>query len=216
MSIAVHRQSGERFACKQLKLNRATPRYVSKLYHEVSIMRELSHPHTVKLHEVFYAKRQIFLIMELASGGEVFDLLTSQVPGPAARSCRLSEHQAAHSARQQQSRAGAFCALPLPLTHLACTPSQPGDHFSEPFAAELVTQMLSAVHYIHSRGVVHRDLKLENFLLEEKAGPMAVSAPPLRALVPLCAAPRPRRSSAAPLVGRAARRPRPLCPTPPA
>ena len=33
--IAKHRGTGERFACKQLKLNRATPRYVSKLYHEV-------------------------------------------------------------------------------------------------------------------------------------------------------------------------------------
>lgn len=77
--MAVHRRTGQRFACKQLKLNRATPKYVSKLYHEVSIMRELSHPHTVKLHEVFYAKRQIYLIMELATGGEVFDVLTTNV-----------------------------------------------------------------------------------------------------------------------------------------
>jgi len=114
-----------KFACKQLKLNRATPRYVSKLYHEVSIMRELNHPHIIKLHEVYYARRQIYLIMEVARGGEVFDLLTSQA----------------------------------------------GDHFSEPFAAELMIQMLSAVHYMHSRGVVHRDLKLENFLLEEKLDP---------------------------------------------
>jgi serine/threonine protein kinase len=37
-----------------------------------------------------------------------------------------------------------------------------------------MTQMLSAVHYIHSRGVVHRDLKLENFLLESKQGVMEV------------------------------------------
>ena len=42
-------------------------------------MRSLSHPHTVKLHEVFYAKRNIFLVMELAEGGELFDLLTAQV-----------------------------------------------------------------------------------------------------------------------------------------
>jgi len=54
-------------------------RYIAKLYHEVSIMRSLSHPHTVKLHEVFYAKRNIFLVMELAEGGELFDLLTAQV-----------------------------------------------------------------------------------------------------------------------------------------
>jgi serine/threonine protein kinase len=34
--VARHRKTGEKFACKQLKLNRATPRYVSKLYHEVT------------------------------------------------------------------------------------------------------------------------------------------------------------------------------------
>jgi len=38
--------------------------------------------------------------------------------------------------------------------------------FSERDAAEAVRQMLLAINYIHSHGVVHRDLKLENFLYE--------------------------------------------------
>ena len=42
-------QTGQKFACKQLKLNRVTPRYVRKLYQEIAIMRELDHPHIVKL-----------------------------------------------------------------------------------------------------------------------------------------------------------------------
>ena len=42
--------------------------------------------------------------------------------------------------------------------------TQPGSRFSEPESARLVQQMLSAVRYIHSKGIVHRDLKLENFL----------------------------------------------------
>jgi len=40
--------------------------------------------------------------------------------------------------------------------------------FSENDAAHAVSQMLLAVNYIHKRGVVHRDLKLENFLYEDK------------------------------------------------
>jgi len=41
-------------------------------------------------------------------------------------------------------------------------------HYSEDDARELVKQILSAVSYLHSQGVVHRDLKLENFLFTTK------------------------------------------------
>ncbi|CAE7042195.1 CPK4 [Symbiodinium natans] len=40
--------------------------------------------------------------------------------------------------------------------------------FTERDAADAVTQMLLALNYIHSHGIVHRDLKLENFLYESK------------------------------------------------
>mmetsp|Transcript_117656 Transcript_117656/g.226949 ORF Transcript_117656/g.226949 Transcript_117656/m.226949 type:complete len:544 (-) Transcript_117656:186-1817(-) len=40
--------------------------------------------------------------------------------------------------------------------------------FSEGDAAEAFHQMLLAVHYLHTNDIVHRDLKLENFLYEEE------------------------------------------------
>ena len=39
--------------------------------------------------------------------------------------------------------------------------------FSEYDAAEAVRQMLLAVNYLHNNGIVHRDLKLENFLYDK-------------------------------------------------
>lgn len=40
------------------------------------------------------------------------------------------------------------------------------NHFSERKTREIVRQILSAVRYCHNHGIVHRDIKLENFLFE--------------------------------------------------
>ena len=41
--------------------------------------------------------------------------------------------------------------------------------FREDRCSKLMLDMLRAVHYLHSIGIVHRDLKLENFMFEEKS-----------------------------------------------
>ena len=46
---------------------------------------------------------------------------------------------------------------------------QPGYRYTEAACARLVKQMLSAVRYLHSKGIVHRDLKLENFLFSSRS-----------------------------------------------
>ena len=46
---------------------------------------------------------------------------------------------------------------------------QPDYHYTEAECARLVKQMLCAVRYLHSKGIIHRDLKLENFLFSSTA-----------------------------------------------
>lgn len=54
-----HKQTNKPYACKILYVSRASvngAKEITKLHSEVSIMRELDHPHIVRLREVFYAK----------------------------------------------------------------------------------------------------------------------------------------------------------------
>uniref|UniRef100_A0A3P8SZ08 non-specific serine/threonine protein kinase n=1 Tax=Amphiprion percula TaxID=161767 RepID=A0A3P8SZ08_AMPPE len=76
---------------------------------------------TVQLFEVIETDKTLYLIMEYASGGEVFDYLVSHG--------RMKEVEARAKFRQ----------------------------------------IVSAVHYCHTKNIVHRDLKAENLLLDADA-----------------------------------------------
>ena len=46
---------------------------------------------------------------------------------------------------------------------------QKGSRYGEKQACSYVKEMLSAIRYCHDNGIVHRDLKLENFLLDDES-----------------------------------------------
>ncbi|KPI37117.1 Fatty acyl-CoA synthetase and RNA processing-associated kinase 1 [Cyphellophora attinorum] len=90
-----------------------------KIYREISILRDLAHPNIVRLHEMVETERHIGIILEYASGGELFDYI---------------------------------------LNHR---------YLKDPAARRLFAQLVSGVGYLHKKGIVHRDLKLENLLLDQ-------------------------------------------------
>ena len=96
----------------------AHPNRLSKIYREVTILGSLSHPNIVRLHEMVETERYIGIILEYASGGELFDYI---------------------------------------LTHR---------YLKDNAARKLFAQLVSGVGYLHKKGIVHRDLKLENLLLD--------------------------------------------------
>ncbi|ESO06192.1 hypothetical protein HELRODRAFT_160347 [Helobdella robusta] len=55
----------------------ATLKPMKKLFREVRIMKTLDHPNIVKLYEVIENEKCLFLVMEYASRGEIFDYLVA-------------------------------------------------------------------------------------------------------------------------------------------
>lgn len=94
------------------------PTRLGKIYREVSILRGISHPNIVRLHEMSETERHIGIVLEYASGGELFDYI---------------------------------------LNHR---------YLKDGPARRLFAQLISGVGYLHKKGIVHRDLKLENLLLD--------------------------------------------------
>jgi protein-serine/threonine kinase len=94
------------------------PSRLPKIYREVHILRGLEHPNIVRLHEMIETSQFIGIILEYASGGELFDFI---------------------------------------LTNR---------YLKDNTARKLFAQLVSGVGYLHKKGIVHRDLKLENLLLD--------------------------------------------------
>jgi protein-serine/threonine kinase len=90
-----------------------------KIYREITALKRLRHPNIVRLVEVLQNDKYIGIVLEYASGGELFDYIL--------------------------------------------------DHrfLKESLACRLFAQLVSGVDYMHSKGIVHRDLKLENLLLDK-------------------------------------------------
>ena len=117
--LVTHNLTGVKYAVKCLDLGLIkSAEGLQQLREEIYIMCQLDHPNIVRLEEVYESFSEIYLVLELCTGGDLFD--------------RLDE--------------------------------QPDLHYTEAKCAKLVKQMLSALRYLHSKKVIHRDLKLENFL----------------------------------------------------
>jgi len=124
-----NKKSGTKYAMKVVNLTRIRDQSKKDmLLHEIKLIKMLDHPNTVKVYEVFKRLGYIYIVMELCTGGELFDKLYDQ----------------------------------------PVQPKEKAPRFIEADAKYLVKNMLSSLNYLHSNGIAHRDLKLENFIFTTK------------------------------------------------
>ncbi|XP_067682216.1 MAP/microtubule affinity-regulating kinase 3-like isoform X6 [Haliotis asinina] len=77
VKLAKHVPTGREVAIKIIDKTQLNPSSLQKLFREVRIMKWLDHPNIVKLFEVIETEKTLYLVIEYASGGEVFDYLVA-------------------------------------------------------------------------------------------------------------------------------------------
>ncbi|KZV93657.1 Pkinase-domain-containing protein [Exidia glandulosa HHB12029] len=119
VKLGLHSQWGEEVAVKLIRRGSvdSTVR-MSKVEREIDVLKTIRHPNIVRLYDVIETDKYIGIVLEYASGGELFD------------------HILAHRCLKEKD------------------------------ASRLFAQLISGVCYIHAKKIVHRDLKLENLLLD--------------------------------------------------
>ncbi len=70
-----HKKTGARRALKNIDLSKVNPKYVERLRGEIEILKQLDHPNVVKLYETYEYDGQIYMILELCHGGELYQRL---------------------------------------------------------------------------------------------------------------------------------------------
>lgn len=118
--VHLAKRGNRQFAVKSFRKRNLSADAKMELRGEVEVYLKLDHPHVARLEDVYETERDLHLVMELMSGGELY----------------------ARLAKRRQ--------------------------YSEADAAQTCRQMLLAVAYLHGHNIVHRDLKLENFLYERQ------------------------------------------------
>ena len=78
MKLGKHIQSGQLVAVKILEKNRITDQAdVERVIREMKILKSIRHTNVIKLYEIIETKSNIYLMMEYASGGELFDYIVA-------------------------------------------------------------------------------------------------------------------------------------------
>ncbi|DAZ93133.1 TPA: hypothetical protein N0F65_009709 [Lagenidium giganteum] len=114
------KRTGQRFAVKVVDASKFKNR--EAVVQEVEILRNITnnikHPHLVQIHKVYEEHEKIYVILQLCSGGELYDRIVQR------------------------------------------------GKYSEADAANIMKQLMSALHALHEHNILHLDIKPENILFD--------------------------------------------------
>ena len=120
--IAIHKASKIRVAIKIYEKSKIMdPQRKKSVKREIKLLKMMSHPYIVKLHETYETNHHINIIMEYVGGPSLYTYLKSQ----------------------------------------------PNKKMNEIEGKRIFKQITEALQYCHHKSITHRDIKLENLLMDE-------------------------------------------------
>lgn len=122
---AVSKKSGKEWAVKIVRLHNEVDK--DALRNEVNILKRLHHPHIVRVIASYEDDEQMYMVMQLCKGKELYE----------------------HLYKERRK-------------------------FAEEEVRVIIRALLRAVAFLHSNFITHRDLKLENLLLENADVPTSL------------------------------------------
>jgi 5'-AMP-activated protein kinase, catalytic alpha subunit len=76
VKLGTHTLTGQKVAIKILEKERITDvSDVERVAREIHILKMIRHPHIIQLYEIIETPKQLYLIMEYAQNGELFDYI---------------------------------------------------------------------------------------------------------------------------------------------
>ncbi|XP_031629810.1 serine/threonine-protein kinase BRSK1 isoform X2 [Contarinia nasturtii] len=78
VKLGVHCVLGKKVAIKIINREKLSESVLMKVEREIAIMKLIDHPHVLGLSDVYENKKYLYLVLELVSGGELFDYLVKK------------------------------------------------------------------------------------------------------------------------------------------
>jgi len=74
----VRNSDKEQFAVKVIRKNKLNKEELAVVHDEVEIMQRVEHKHCVRLFEIYETTQKLYMVMELLTGGELFDRIVTK------------------------------------------------------------------------------------------------------------------------------------------